>query len=269
MLGLPRYTVYSSKTIYISPGSSSLGLSAVCYILLRSGVKQSEEDGGTKEGKEEKRGSFHDLFTPVPVMVYVIYLLVSVVRGACNDWGQLYLIQEKGQSIATGSSFTSSQEVGGIVGSLITGYISDYLISKDPGKATPRLTIVMWLSVMQTVALYLFVYFVTAQSSHMWIGLISFFIGFGMYSNIALLGICSMEVTPGNLAGTAHSMAALGGNIGRIIAGYPLSLVATWWSWHQSFFVALEVSVACIVVTLLCRRRLLWQYANQSKAKIQ
>uniref|UniRef100_A0A0B6Z3H5 Major facilitator superfamily (MFS) profile domain-containing protein n=1 Tax=Arion vulgaris TaxID=1028688 RepID=A0A0B6Z3H5_9EUPU len=73
-----------------------------------------------------------------------------------------------------------------------------------------------------------------------------------MYGIISLLGVASMEVAPENLSGTAHSLATLGGNVGRVIAGYPLSVVATWMSWHESFLAVLLVSIASLGVSIVC-----------------
>ncbi|CAL1547101.1 unnamed protein product [Lymnaea stagnalis] len=182
------------------------------------------------------------------------YLLVSVIRGACNDWGQMYIISNKGQSPLSGSSFISSQEIGGIVGSLLTGYLSDFMVSKGSSSAKPRLSLTMFLTVIQTLALYFIVFKTDSQSTQLWTNSLGFFIGFGMYSAISLLGVASMETAPKNLSGTAHSLATLGGNLGRVLAGYPLSIIATWMSWHESFIVVFLTSFLSIGISCLCLR---------------
>lgn len=45
------------------------------------------------------------LANPLLMAMCVNYLLVSVIRGACNDWGQMYLIKNKGQSLLAGIYF--------------------------------------------------------------------------------------------------------------------------------------------------------------------
>ncbi|KAK7490766.1 hypothetical protein BaRGS_00017995 [Batillaria attramentaria] len=87
------------------------------------------------------------LLEPVFIGTCMSYLLVSVVRGACADWGQLYLILEKGHSRLTGSGFISSQELGGIIGSLCAGYLSDYIFSKNLTSYNPRLLVILlWIT---------------------------------------------------------------------------------------------------------------------------
>lgn len=87
-------------------------------------------------------------------MLSTSYLVVFGVKTACTDWGQLFLIQDKGQSTLmgmeetwreahslrqrfqsslfffTGSSYMSALEVGGLVGSLAAGYFSDKAVAK-------------------------------------------------------------------------------------------------------------------------------------------
>lgn len=50
-----------------------------------------------------KSGVWGLVTQPVFVATCVNYLLVSVVRGACEDWGHLYLIQDKHHSHLTGT----------------------------------------------------------------------------------------------------------------------------------------------------------------------
>ncbi|CAG5133327.1 unnamed protein product, partial [Candidula unifasciata] len=158
--------------------------------------------------------------------------------------------------LTAGSSFISSQEVGGIMGSILTGYISDYLVSKGEKTTRSRLKIIVLLSVLETLGLYLLIFHTTHQSFQIFMNFFGFLVGFGMYGIISLLGVASMELAPENLSGTAHSLATLGGNIGRVMAGYPLSVIATWRTWHESFLVVLLVSVACIVVSIVCLQML-------------
>ena len=46
----------------------------------------------------------------------------------------------------------------------------------------------------------------------LWISLVGFIIGFGMYGAITLFGVMAMEVSPPKLEGTSHSMVTLGSN---------------------------------------------------------
>lgn len=96
------------------------------------------------------------LLSPYLWLLSVSYLVVFGVKTACTDWGQLFLIQDKGQStlmgmqgviystinmfyfyflwvtpfVSIGSSYMSALEVGGLLGSLAAGYLSDKAVAK-------------------------------------------------------------------------------------------------------------------------------------------
>ena len=46
--------------------------------------------------------SFLEVFTPKLGLIFLAYMLVSLIRGACNDWGPMYLIRNKQQAALTG-----------------------------------------------------------------------------------------------------------------------------------------------------------------------
>ncbi|XP_059174176.1 glucose-6-phosphate exchanger SLC37A4-like [Physella acuta] len=231
----------------------SIGLGVVFFLFVHN---STEEHLVEESERKDKAKSFNikALANPLLMAMCVNYLLVSVIRGACNDWGQMYLIKNKGQSLLAGSSFISSQEIGGIVGSLLTGYLSDFLITKGTKNAKSRLKIVVFLTILQSAGLYCFIFYTSPESSQFWTNIFGFCVGFGMYSSISLLGVSSMETAPPNLSGTAHTLVTLGGNCGRVLAGYPLSAVATWMSWHESFILVLLASCVSIGTSVLCVR---------------
>ena len=66
-------------------------------------------------------------------LLAVSYVLVYIVRTAINDWGNLYLTQEKGYSLMTANSAISLFEVGGFIGSLVAGWGSDKLFRGNRG----------------------------------------------------------------------------------------------------------------------------------------
>ncbi|BFZ05046.1 hypothetical protein BsWGS_08085 [Bradybaena similaris] len=244
---------FSWRASLLTAAVTSICLGVTSFIYFQSSNLRQHKGSGNRSGKKL---NIQALFDPVLMLVCVNYLLVSVIRGASNDWGHMYLIKVKGQTLLAGSSFISIQEVGGIVGSILTGYISDYLVSKGEKTTRSRLRIIVFLSVLETLGLYLLIFHTSHQSYQVIVNLFGFMVGFGMYGIISLLGVAAMEVAPENLSGTAHSLATLGGNVGRVIAGYPLSVIATWRSWHEGFVAVLLASVACIGVSIISLRML-------------
>ncbi|ESO95344.1 hypothetical protein LOTGIDRAFT_73040, partial [Lottia gigantea] len=191
-----------------------------------SNAKKS--DDRTPPAKASKKLLLNILKEPVFVGVCINYLLISMIRGGCSDWGQLYLIQDKGHSLVTGFLFTSSQEMGGFIGSLSAGYFSDFLL---------KVRTWFLFSIIFPVfgCLFMLLYYVTAASYQIMISVIGFGLGFGLYGVISLYGVTAMESAPVGLEGTAHSIASLSANVGVVISGYPLSLMAEYYSWYAVF----------------------------------
>lgn len=93
------------------------------------------------------------LLSPFLWVLSLGFLVVFGVKTAATDWGQLFLMQEKGQTalmgmndkcamngcdwwrmltavFLTGSTYMSALEVGGFVGSLASGFISDRAVAR-------------------------------------------------------------------------------------------------------------------------------------------
>ena len=63
------------------------------------------------------------------------YFFVYVIRQGVTSWFIFYLLQEKGASDAgIAAQRVSGLELGGLVGSLLAGRLSDMYISKSNGK---------------------------------------------------------------------------------------------------------------------------------------
>ncbi|KAH9491387.1 hypothetical protein Btru_052293 [Bulinus truncatus] len=234
----------------LSAAMTSLGIGVMCLFFF-NGLRSSHITANKPIDTKGRRLNLTSLFNPLLMLLSVNYLLISVIRGACSDWGLLYIMKNKGQSHTTGSSFISCLEIGGIMGSILTGYISDFMVTKDVNSAKPRLLIIMYLTGLQTIGMYWTIFHIDSNAHQLMINISSFLIGFGMYSAISLLGVAAMETAPENLSGTAHSVVTLGGNVGRVLAGYPLSLIATWTSWHECFVTVLLTSFLSILLSYL------------------
>lgn len=239
-------------------GAGTIAVALASFLLLSDKPKHALEPL-TEPVKRFKLGSGSEVWTSVVwnlitqqrfICICFIYMLVSLVRGACTDWGQLYLIQDKHHSQLTGSSFTSSHELGGIMGSLAAGYASDFLMSKSFAY-NPRLLVIFICTVIMSASVFFFMAFISTTSSTLLISMAGFSIGFGIYGTIALVGVVAMESTVDKLAGTAHSVVSLAANLGLVLSGYPLSLVAKHYSWHTTFILVQLVAVLTTVVAFL------------------
>lgn len=68
-------------------------------------------------------------FLPNLWVVSGIYAVLYLVNSCSQNWSQLYFVQEVGLSETTAATCYSMFQVGAIVGNLISGYISDLLVT--------------------------------------------------------------------------------------------------------------------------------------------
>ncbi|KAH0623375.1 hypothetical protein JD844_031648 [Phrynosoma platyrhinos] len=209
---------YDWRTTLALSGSVCVAASFVCLLLIKnepSDVGLPNIEPGPKKGK--KGSSAGDstlaelLLSPYLWVLSTGYLVVFGVKTCCTDWGQLFLIQERGQSALVGSSYMSALEVGGLIGSIAAGYLSDRAVAR------------------------------------IWILLLGSIFGFCSYGPIALFGVIANESAPSNLCGTSHAIVALMANVGGFLAGLPFSTIAKHYSWGTAFWVA---EMTCTASTL-------------------
>uniref|UniRef100_A0A9J8ADV6 Uncharacterized protein n=1 Tax=Cyprinus carpio carpio TaxID=630221 RepID=A0A9J8ADV6_CYPCA len=196
---------------------------------------------GSKKGPNDESSLKEFLLSPYVWVLSAGYLVVFRVKITCTDWGQLFLIQEKGQSAMMGdSSYMSALEVGGFFGSIGAGYLSDRAVARV---------------VCFFMGTYLEKFSITSLEAPLWVLAlhpVSVLTGDSekevypkIYHNDILI---NYESTPSNFCGTSHAIVALMASVGAFIADLPFSTIAKQYSWDTAFRVA-EVTGA---VTTVC-----------------
>ncbi|CAJ0946286.1 unnamed protein product [Ranitomeya imitator] len=247
---------YSWRSTLSFSGVICVGVSVLCLILIKnepSDVGLKNIDLGPKKGK---KGSADEttlkefLLSPYLWLLCTGYLVVFGVKTCCTDWGQLFLIQDKGQSALIGSSYMSALEVGGLIGSIAAGLLSDRAVAKSGLRnyGNPRHGLLLSMMAGMVVSLFLFRVTVTPGSSKVWILILGAVFGFSSYGPIALFGVIANESAPSNFCGTSHAIVALSANIGGFLAGLPFSTVAKYYGWDTAFWAA---EMTCLAVTIV------------------
>ncbi|KFP49100.1 Glucose-6-phosphate translocase, partial [Cathartes aura] len=217
------------------------------------------------------------LLSPYLWVLSTGYLVVFGVKTCCTDWGQLFLIQERGQSMLVGSSYMSALEIGGLVGSIAAGYLSDRAVARVglSSYGNPRHALLLSMMAGMCVSMFLFRVTVTGDSPkenhfwtvalqpladltglkehELWILTLGAVFGFSSYGPIALFGVIANESAPANLCGTSHAIVALMANVGGFLAGLPFSTIAKHYSWATAFWVAEITCTGSTVAFFLLR----------------
>jgi MFS transporter, OPA family, solute carrier family 37 (glycerol-6-phosphate transporter), member 4 len=253
----------ASMTIY---GLTSLVVSVLCFFCIwnsptdighPSCTDVANKPDAKGKGRGRGRGTWQDMIrSPFMWVVCTCYLVLFMGRTATLDWAQLYLIQELGQSPYIGSLFISSLEVGGIIGSILAGYIADRLVAtsqRDDVQGTPRMTVATVYVVIYISGLHALTFLVSGGSSQLLIMGVGFVMGFGIYGPVSLYGVMAIEAAPTHLSGTSHAIVSLASNIGAILAGLPFSYVAKQLEWKGSFMLLEVLLIGVLVLKILTR----------------
>ncbi|XP_063061921.1 glucose-6-phosphate exchanger SLC37A4a [Engraulis encrasicolus] len=247
---------YSWRTTLFLSGSACVATSAFCLLLIKnqpSDVGLANIEPGAKKGKGDASSDDSTLkeflLTPYLWVLSLGYLVVFGVKTACTDWGQLFLIQDKGQTVLMGSSFMSALEIGGLIGSIAAGYLSDRAVAKQglSINGNPRHGLLLSMMAGMCVSMYLFRVTVTPDSSSVWILSLGAIFGFSAYGPVALFGVIANESAPSNYCGTSHAIVALMANVGGFLSGLPFSTIAKYHGWNTAFWVA---EITCIITTV-------------------
>ncbi|XP_036380662.1 glucose-6-phosphate exchanger SLC37A4b [Megalops cyprinoides] len=267
---------YSWRSILSFSGLTCMVTAALCLLLIKnepSDVGLPNIEPAAKKGKGASTGesTLRDfLLSPYLWVLSMGFLMVFGVKTACTDWGQLFLIQEKGQSALMGSSYMSALEVGGLVGSIAAGYLSDKAVARQGLRShgNPRHGLLISMMAGMYVSMYLFRVTVNPDikevpiwmkalhpfsvltglsEQEIWILSLGALFGFSSCGPIALIGVIASESAPSNYCGTSHAIVALMANVGGFLAGLPFSTIAKHYNWDMAFWVA---EVICAVTTV-------------------
>ncbi|XP_039185695.1 glucose-6-phosphate exchanger SLC37A4 isoform X3 [Crotalus tigris] len=275
---------YAWRTILALSGSLCVVASLVCLLLIKnepSDVGLPNLDSQPKKGKQDSSKDDSTLAellcSPYLWILSSGYLVVFGVKTCCTDWGQLFLLQERGQSALVGSSYVSALEIGGLVGSIAAGYLSDRAVARVGLSiyGNPRHPLLILMMAGMAASLFLFRVTVTDSSAkgnyswnqflypladlvgftehELWILLLGAVFGFCSYGPIALFGVIANESAPSNLCGTSHAIVALMANVGGFLAGLPFSTIAKHYSWGTAFWAVELICIASTVAFFLLR----------------
>ncbi|GHA37305.1 MFS transporter [Photobacterium aphoticum] len=170
------------------------------------------------------------------------YVLVYIVRTAINDWGNLYLSEQKGYGLIQANMALSLFEVGGFIGSLVAGWGSDRWFGGNRGPMNLIFAIGIFMSVS---ALWL----MPIDSDVLLAGCF-FAVGFFVFGPQMLIGMAAAECSHKDSAGAATGFVGLFAYMGAAMAGYPLALIVEQFQW-TGFFTVIAIAGGTVGLLLL------------------
>mmetsp|Transcript_12536 Transcript_12536/g.37655 ORF Transcript_12536/g.37655 Transcript_12536/m.37655 type:complete len:323 (-) Transcript_12536:500-1468(-) len=245
-------------------------IAAAIAVLLLVTIKDDPETAGYEaidtapksEGKpsvpkaKDERGVFKILYeeclkSPYVWLFAVSYFWVYVIRQSVTSWSLLYLIREKAVPAAEAAVRVSGLELGGLLGSLSAGALSDALIRKHAndnsvGTVGLRVKVVVGFTLALCAALFGF-WKCPNIGWVQWLSIAS--VGAALYGPQMIIGLCGAEVVSKSGVSSAQGFLGWVSYLGAACAGVPISWVVQTHGWDM-YFLTLLGSCA-VVVTLL------------------
>ncbi|GIL45286.1 hypothetical protein Vafri_2446 [Volvox africanus] len=242
----------------------------------------SSSNNGSKQPSVLRTAIDNVLSNPYIWALALTYFCVYVVRQGVTSWTVFYLINEKGVPDAAQAAMrVSGLELGGLLGGLAAGHLSDSLIRKSSGttgekqgsgssssngngngKVNPtpaaagassegsvgkRVQVVMAYTAALAAALAAFQALpASAPPALQWLSVAA--IGFCIYGPQMLIGLCGAELVHPGSVGASQGVLGWVAYLGAANAGVPLSWIITSYGW-TAYFTAL--TAACGVALLL------------------
>lgn len=202
-----------------------------------------EENLEKKQTLSVREILFNHVFNNIGVWILALsYFFVYVVRTGLNDWGTVYLTQEKGYSLVVAASGITWFEVGGFVGILVSGWASDYFF------AGRRIPFMIFCSIALLFCICLF-WITPPGYVYLEMFLLSV-LGFLIFGPQLLVGLAAAEFVDKKAACTANGFAGCFAYVGAAATGYPLGKIIDIWGW-QGFFITLLLCSAAIFIVLI------------------
>lgn len=197
----------------------------------------------------------HVFSNPYVWLLAISYFFVYFVRQGISSWAHIFLMDFKGVSSAQEAAFqVSGMEVGGLLGSLVSGWASDKMMR---GRRIP--IIILWLlGVMASVTSLWFIPGPWRYAT--WLSV--FCIGFFIYGPQMLVGLAGAEIVDRSAVSSTIGLLGWIAYLGAAVSGYPLTKLITKLGWH-AYFVSLLGFAGMAVLLLLP----MWRLGMGDKAK--
>ena len=207
-------------------------------------------------------------------LLAVAYFFVYVIRQGVTSWFVFYL---KERGAANPAVAVSGLELGGLVGSLSSGAISDALLrrnearsARDPslkprGNLGLRVLVVVSYTLLTAVFLGAFAA-APASTSPALLWLLVSGVGFALYGPQMLIGLCGAEAVPRHAVSAALGFLGWVSYLGAANAGVPLAALVQSKGW-EAYFSALAACCG-IVVLLMVPMALAPSWSQRERARV-
>ena len=252
---LPLFAVFLAATLNWRFALWIPGMVSVLMgFVLMNRLRDVPESLGLPAVKAEREASTHELsvkeilyeqvFTnPVVWILAFCYFATYILRMALGDWGMFFFIESKGYSAALAGSAILWFEVGGFIGVLVGGWVSDK-ISK--GNRLPY-CLFCFLSITLVASAIWYNPVAIPFIDFVYMGLLGFFV----FGPQMLVGLAASENVDKQAAATANGFVGLFAYLGAACAGMPLGMVLDKFHWIGFFYTIMIFTIIGAVLTAI------------------
>ncbi|KAF6037978.1 SLC37A4 [Bugula neritina] len=171
-----------------------------------------------------------------------------------KDWGQLYLMEERGLSTYNAGFFGKALEFGGAVGTVFIGAIADFAVKHKMSIGYynfPRM-ILLFISLFGGgIILSSFILGIDAYSGSMEVNFYGFIMGLTFCAALQNLEVMTIETSPPNKLSSCYALVNFSMNMAAVMAGFPMSFLAAHYGWSRAFLLlnfALLVAFFALII---------------------
>jgi sugar phosphate permease len=179
------------------------------------------------------------LKNPFMWVVSFANLSVYVMRYAQMTWGPTFLQESKGHSVVASGWLYFGAEMGGMVGALVAGYVTDRFFN---GRAGRVCCIAM---VLMCATIYLF--WITPASARLFSGFLYIMMAFFLYIPQMLVAALAMHLGTKRASAAAVGLTGFIGYGSTIITGWGIGSLVETHGWPAAYLLML----ICAVITLI------------------
>ncbi|KAJ1626296.1 major facilitator superfamily domain-containing protein [Pavlovales sp. CCMP2436] len=149
------------------------------------------------------------------------YFCIGVIRSSLTDWSPIFLMEEKGMDVAAASRCLCAFELGGFLGSIGAGRLSDHAFQGRRGPVIAGCTALLCPALLA----------LTQLSAEQALLPLYFALGALAFPVHVLLGLASREVVSPAASSTAGGLVKFVAQMGSSSAGYPLGVLQRAHGW--------------------------------------
>lgn len=213
---------------------------------------ETEEEDGETIWKQLVRNKF---LWAIAAMHFFIYF----IRQGVLNWAHFYIMDEFGVPAMEATARVSGFELGGLLGCIVAGQVSDWLISRYPQRGAAGLRAQVMVAYSLAAAAAVFSLWVGPPVALLqWASMAAF--GFSIYGPQTLITMTGVETVPRRAAATAGGLLAYPAQLGSICAGLPFALLVQNYGWGGFFPTLIGLSlISATVITPTLNTPSYWQ----------